>query len=71
MTEAELKELQNIKEFNYIGYQYTIMYMARIHSQAEFLYTKVLSLIGKIYSYYAASEIIEAFTIKTAPINTL
>ena len=71
MTEAELKELQNIKEFNSIGYQYTIMYMARIHSQAEFLYTKVLSLIGKIYSYYAASEIIEAFTIKTAPINTL
>ena len=42
MIESELKELQNIKEFNSIGYQHTIIYMARIHSQAEFLFTKVL-----------------------------
>ncbi|KIA83951.1 hypothetical protein [Kaistella jeonii] len=65
MTESELKELKNIEEFNSIGYQYTIMYMARIHSQAEFLFTKILALRGKVYSDYEASEIIEAFTIKT------
>jgi hypothetical protein len=65
MTEAELDELKNIEEFNSIGYQYTIMYMARIHSQAEFLFAKVLALRGKVYSNYEASEIIEAFTIKT------
>ena len=65
MTESELKELKNIEEFNSIGYQYTIMYMARIHSQAEFLFAKVLALRGKVYSNYEASEIIEAFTIKT------
>ena len=41
------------------------MDMARIHSQAEFLSAKVLSLRGKVYSNYEASEIIEAFTIKT------
>jgi len=65
MIESDIKELKNIEEFNSIGYQYTIMYMARIHSQAEFLFTKVLGLRGKIYSDYEASEIIEAFTIKT------
>jgi len=65
MNESELEELKNIEEFNSIGYQYTIMYMARIHSQAEFLFTKVLALRGKVYSDFEASEIIEAFTIKT------
>ena len=65
MTESELNELKEIEEFNSIGYQYTIMYMARIHSQAEFLFAKVLALRGKVYSNYEASEIIEAFTIKT------
>lgn len=65
MTESELNELKEIEEFNSIGYQYTIMYMARINSQAEFLFAKVLALRGKVYSNYEASEIIEAFTIKT------
>jgi hypothetical protein len=65
MTESELDKLKNIEEFNSTGYQYTIMYMSRIHSQAEFLFTKVLALREKIYSNYEASEIIEAFTIKT------
>jgi len=59
------KELINNGEFSTHGYQYTIMYMARIHSQAEFLFVKVLGLRGKLYSEYEASEIIEAFTIKT------
>jgi hypothetical protein len=39
--------------------------MARIHSQAEFIFAKVLSLRDKLYSQYEASEIVEAFTIKT------
>ena len=65
MTESELNELKELEEFNSIGYQYTIMYMARINSQAEFLFAKVLALRGKVYSNYEASEIIEAFTIKT------
>lgn len=41
------------------------MYIARIHSQAEFLFAKVLMLRGRLYSDYEASEIVEAFTIKT------
>ena len=65
MTESEHNELVNNGEFHLDGYQYTIMYMSRIHSQAEFLFAKVLSLRGKLYSDYEASEIMEAFTVKT------
>ncbi len=65
ITEAEHNELVNNGEFQTNGYQHTIMYMARIHSQAEFLFAKVLSLRGKLFSDYEASEVIEAFTIKT------
>lgn len=65
ITKVDHEELINNGEFLSTGYQYTIMYMARIHSQAEFLFAKVLSLRGKVYSNYEASEIIEAFTIKT------
>lgn len=65
ITEKEHNELVNNGEFKTNGYQYTIMYMTRIHSQAEFLFAKVLSLRGKLYSDYEASEIIEAFTVKT------
>lgn len=65
MTKKEHDELINNGEFQLIGFQYTIMYMARIHSQAEFLFSKVLMLREKLFSSYEASEIIEAFTIKT------
>lgn len=65
MTEKEHEELINNGEFDLDGCQYTIMYMARIHSQAEFIFAKVLSLRDKLYSHYEASEIVEAFTIKT------
>ena len=65
ITKEEHENLINNGEFQTTGYQYTIMYMARIHSQAEFLFAKVLSLRGKLFSDYEASEIIEAFTIKT------
>lgn len=53
------------EDFQSLAYQYTIMYIARIHSQAEFLFAKVLLLRGKLFSNYEASEIVEAFTIKT------
>lgn len=65
MTKKEHEELIHNGEFELISFQYTIMYMSRIHSQAEFLFSKVLMLRDKIYSHYEASEIIEAFTIKT------
>jgi len=65
MTKAEHEQLINNGEFHLVGYQYTIMYMARINSIAQFLFAKVLSLRGKLYSPFEASEIIEAFTIKT------
>lgn len=65
MTKKEHEELIKNGEFELIGFQYTIMYMSRIHSQAEFLFAKVLMLRDKLFSNYEASEIIEAFTIKT------
>ncbi len=65
IKKEEHEELINSGEFNSIGYQYTIMYMARIHSQAEFLFAKILSFQDKIYSKYETSEIFEAFTVKT------
>ena len=65
ITEEEIKELTSFDEFTKIDYQYTIMYIARIHSQAEFLFSKVILLEGKLYSKYEVSEIIEAFTIKS------
>lgn len=65
ITKTEHEELVNNGEFQTNGYQYTIMYMARIHSQAECLFAKVLSLRDKLFTNYEASEIIEAFTIKT------
>lgn len=65
ITQEEHIELVNNGEFQTHGYQYTIMYMARIHSQAEFLFAKVLALRGKFYSNYETSEIVEAFTVKT------
>ena len=65
MTKIEHQNLINNREFKTRGYTYTIMYIARIHSQAEFLFSKVLNLKGKLYSDYEISEIFEAFTIKT------
>ena len=65
MTKIEHEELINNGEFKTFGYQYTIMYIARIHSQAEFLFAKVLALRGKVFSDFEASEIFEAFTIKS------
>lgn len=61
----EIEELKNNGEFNTIGCQYTLMYMARLYSQAEFLSTKILSLVGKVFSNYEAGQVIEAFAIKT------
>lgn len=65
ITEENIKELKSLDEFHIKGYQYTIMYIARIHSQAEFLFSKVILLEDKLYSKYEISEIIEAFTIKS------
>ncbi|MBI9052331.1 MAG: hypothetical protein JEY96_00845 [Bacteroidales bacterium] len=65
MNETEHNTLVNNGEFHLDGCQYTIMYMSRIHSLAEFLFAKILSLRGKIYSDYEASEIMEAFAVKT------
>ena len=65
ITEEQIKELKSLNEFYEKGYQYTIMYIARIHSQAEFLFSKVIMLEDKLYSKYEISEIIEAFTIKS------
>lgn len=61
----DIEELKNNGEFTTIGCQYTLMYMARLYSQAEFLSYKVLSLVGKVFSQYEASQVIEAFAIKT------
>ncbi|WP_333810111.1 hypothetical protein [Flavobacterium sp.] len=65
ITEENIKDLISLNEFYEKGYQYTIMYIARIHSQAEFLFSKVILLEDKLYSKYEISEIIEAFTIKS------
>ena len=65
VTRSDHDEVTNFDAFRTIGYQYTIMYMSRIHSQAEFLFAKILSLRGKVFSDYEASEVVEAFTIKT------
>ena len=46
----------NNGEFKTFGYQYTIMYIARIHSQAEFLFAKVLALRRKVFSDFEAFE---------------
>lgn len=63
--EQDVEELKNNGEFSTIGCQYTLMYMARLYSQSEFLSFKVLSLIGNLFSEYEASQVIEAFAIKT------
>jgi hypothetical protein len=65
ITKQKHEELVAIDEFMTFGYQYTIMYMSRIHSQAEFIFGKILSLRGKLFSDYEASEVVEAFIIKT------
>jgi hypothetical protein len=65
ITEQEHNELKSFSEFKTLGYQYTITYMSRVHSQAEFLFAKILALRGKVFSDYEASEVVEAFTIKT------
>ncbi|MCB0533490.1 MAG: hypothetical protein KDD14_14910 [Saprospiraceae bacterium] len=65
ISKVEHNQLISNGEFTTIGYQYTIMYMARIHSQAEFLFSKVLANRGKLFSDYETSELFEAFSIKT------
>lgn len=45
MEKSEIEQLRKIEELNHIGYQYTIMYMSRIHSQAEFIFSKILALL--------------------------
>jgi len=63
--EREMEELKNNGEFHTVGCQYTIMYMAKLYSQAEFLSSKILSLTDKVFSKYEAGQVIEAFAIKT------
>ncbi|MDP9078459.1 MAG: hypothetical protein M3O71_13585 [Bacteroidota bacterium] len=65
VTQSDHDKLIQLDGFKTIGYQYTIMYMSRVHSQAEFLFAKILSLRGKVFSDYEVSEVVEAFTIKT------
>lgn len=65
MEKDELNDLIYNGEFETVGCQYTIMYMGRLFSQGEFIGYKILSLIGKLYSQYEASQVVEAFAIKT------
>ena len=65
MQKDDIHNLINNGEFSTIGYQYTIMYMARLFSQAEFLSYKIMALTGKVFSKYEVQQVFEAFTIKT------
>lgn len=64
ISNDEHDKLINNPEFKSLGYQNTIMYMSRIHSQAEFLFAKILAFKGKIFSDFETAELFEAFTIK-------
>ena len=64
ITKEEHEELVDFDEYKTLGYQYTIMYMSRIHSLSEFIFGKILSLRNKLFSDFEASEVVEAFTIK-------
>lgn len=65
MQKDDVQDLINNGEFRTIGCQYTIMYMARLFSQAEFLSYKIMALTGKVFSKYEVQQVFEAFTIKT------
>lgn len=65
MFKEEIEDLINNGEFKTIGCQYTIMYMARLFSQAAFLSHKIMKLTGKVFSKYEVQQVFEAFTIKT------
>ncbi|MFD2162238.1 hypothetical protein ACFSJU_07525 [Paradesertivirga mongoliensis] len=64
MTEEEIRNAANL-ELKSIGCQYTIMYMSRLFSQADFLAYKIMALTGKVFSKYEVIQVFEAFTIKT------
>ncbi|QEM12593.1 hypothetical protein [Mucilaginibacter rubeus] len=65
ITQEKHDELIGYDEFHTPGYQYTIMYMSRTHSLAEFIFSKILAYQGKLFSDLEAFEVVEAFTIKT------
>ena len=65
ITKEEHEQLVNNLEFTTHGYQYTIMYITRIHAQMDFLLGKMIKLSGELFSKQEVSETIEAFSVKT------
>ncbi len=56
---ADVEDLINNGEFKTIGFQYTLMYMARLFSQADFLAHKIMKLTGTVFSRYEVQQVFE------------